>query len=260
MHYVMEACAENNKMLIILDRPNPLGDYVDGPVLNMKCQSFIGMHPIPVIHGLTIGELALMINGEAWLKNNLKCDLHVVKLINYDHSKAWSLPIKPSPNLPNDMAVRLYPSLCFFEATEISIGRGTIFPFQVIGYPNKKFGEFIFIPEDIPGKQMNPIHNIQRAYLPVSSLNHIQHQHEIHHRMGIHWGNTLHNKLSFFVLHCQDFLKYNSTISIHNASGIRIMMKPTTTMTAIIPRPPITTGHTIMASIEQNIIQSILVT
>jgi uncharacterized protein YbbC (DUF1343 family) len=157
MHYVMEACAENGKQLVILDRPNPLGDYVDGPVLDMKYRSFVGMHPIPVVHGLTVGELAVMINEEGWLDQNLKCDLKVIKILNYDHTKSYSLPVKPSPNLPNDLSIRLYPSLCFFEATNISIGRGTEFPFQVIGYPDSSFGEFEFTPQDIPGMQMNPL-------------------------------------------------------------------------------------------------------
>ncbi|NPA45424.1 MAG: DUF1343 domain-containing protein [Chlorobi bacterium] len=164
MHYVMEACAENNKKLIILDRPNPLGDYVDGPVLQAKFKSFVGMHQIPVVHGLTVGELAIMINEEGWLKNSIKCDLEIIKIKNYNHSKHWSLPIKPSPNLPNDVAIRLYPSLCFFEATNISIGRGTKFPFQVIGYPDKKFGNFTFTPKDIPGMQINPLHENKICY------------------------------------------------------------------------------------------------
>jgi len=164
MHYVMEACAEANKKVIILDRPNPLGDYVDGPVLKTKFKSFVGMHKIPIVHGLTVGELAIMINEEGWLKNSIKCDLEVVKMQNYNHSMHYSLSTKPSPNLPNDIAIRLYPSLCFFEATNISIGRGTEFPFQVIGFPNKSFGNFTFIPRDIPGTQMNPIHENKICY------------------------------------------------------------------------------------------------
>ncbi len=164
MHYVMEACAENSIKMIVLDRPNPLGDYVDGPVLKLKYKSFVGMHQIPAVHGLTVGELALMINGESWLKNGIKCDLEVIKAKNYDHSKTWSLKIKPSPNLPNDISIRLYPSLCFFEATSVSIGRGTNFPFQVIGYPDKEFGNFTFTPKDIPGMQMNPIHENKKCY------------------------------------------------------------------------------------------------
>ena len=114
MHYVMEACAENNKKLIILDRPNPNGSYVDGPVLDLKHQSFVGMHPIPIVHGLTVGELAQMINGERWLDNEAVCDLTVVKAVNYSHQEPYSLPIKPSPNLPNDVSIMLYPSLCLF--------------------------------------------------------------------------------------------------------------------------------------------------
>ncbi len=156
MHYVMEACAENDVPFVVLDRPNPNGDYVDGPVLKPEFNSFVGMHPIPVVHGLTVGELALMINGEEWLKEGEECCLTVVEMDNYTHSKAYSLPIKPSPNLPNDLSVRLYPSLCFFEATIISVGRGTYYPFQVAGAPDTDFGDFIFIPESITGMAKNP--------------------------------------------------------------------------------------------------------
>lgn len=156
LHYVMEACAENGKELIILDRPNPNGDYVAGPVLKKDYQSFVGMHPIPVIHGCTVGELAKMINGESWLQNGSFCSFKVVSALNYTHESSWSLKVKPSPNLPNDLSVRLYPSLCFFEATHVSIGRGTQFPFQVIGYPDKAFGKFSFTPESISGMAKNP--------------------------------------------------------------------------------------------------------
>jgi len=164
MHYVMEACAENGKKLIILDRPNPNGDYVDGPILDMAFESFVGMHPIPVVHGLTIGELAQMINGEGWLKNAIQCDLEIVKIQNYSHSILYSLPVKPSPNLPNDLSVRLYPSLCFFEATEISVGRGTYHPFQVIGYPDKRFGDFCFIPQSIDGMAPHPVQQDKECF------------------------------------------------------------------------------------------------
>ncbi|NPA66990.1 MAG: DUF1343 domain-containing protein [Chlorobi bacterium] len=164
MHLFMEACAENGKKMIILDRPNPLGFYVDGPVLQEEFKSFVGMHPVPVVHGLTAGELALMINGEGWLKNGIQCDLEVIKVAGYKHSDRWHLPVKPSPNLPDDKAVLFYPSLCFFEATDVSIGRGTLFPFQVIGYPDKRFGEFSFVPKDIPGMQMNPVHEGETCY------------------------------------------------------------------------------------------------
>jgi len=157
MHEVMEACVENDKKLIVLDRPNPTGDYVDGPVREDSYKSFVGMHSIPIVHGLTVGELAKMINGEGWLTNNSVCNLTVVPVKNYTHQMLYSLPIKPSPNLPNDVSIRLYPSLCFFEATNFSIGRGTEFPFQVIGYPDSIYGSFNFIPQDIEGVQTNPI-------------------------------------------------------------------------------------------------------
>lgn len=164
MHNVMEACAENNKKMIVLDRPNPNGDQVDGPVLKSGFESFVGKHKIPVVHGLTVAELALMINGEKWLKDSLTCDLAVIPCKNYNHTMLYSLPVKPSPNLPNDVAVRLYPSLCFFEATNFSIGRGTEIPFQVIGYPDKKFGTFTFTPVDIEGMQVNPLHEGKICY------------------------------------------------------------------------------------------------
>ena len=157
MHYVMEACAENDKPLLIFDRPNPNGDYIAGPVLNPEFQSFVGMHPIPVVHGCTVGELAQMINGEGWLKDQIACELTVIPVKNYTHNMAYSLPVKPSPNLPNDRSIRLYPSLCFFEATSASIGRGTYFPFQVIGYPDQRFGDFQFTPESIEGMSKNPV-------------------------------------------------------------------------------------------------------
>lgn len=164
LHYVMEAAAENYIKVIVFDRPNPNGDYVDGPVLDMKFKSFVGMHPIPVVHGLTVGELAGMINGEGWLKNGVKCDLKVIKVLNYSHSLPYSLPVKPSPNLPNDLSIRLYPSLCFFEGTNISIGRGTHFPFQVIGAPDKKYGDFSFTPVSIPGMAKSPMHENKVCY------------------------------------------------------------------------------------------------
>ncbi len=156
MHYVMEACAENNKLLIVLDRPNPNGDYFDGPILKKKLSSFVGMHPIPVVHGLTVGELAQMINGEGWLSDSLHCDLRVIKVKNWFHGLKYELPVKPSPNLPNYISLRLYPSLCFFEATNVSIGRGTYFPFQVIGYPDRSAGDFTFTPKSIEGMAKHP--------------------------------------------------------------------------------------------------------
>ncbi len=156
MHYVMEACAENNIELITLDRPNPNGFYIDGPVLDTNYRSFIGMHKVPLVYGMTIGEYAMMINGEHWLKNNKKCKLHVVTCKNYTHNTLYNLPIKPSPNLPNMTAVYLYPSLGLFEGTVVSVGRGTDFPFQIIGHPDFKNCKFSFVPKSIVGAAKNP--------------------------------------------------------------------------------------------------------
>ncbi|MAR98586.1 MAG: hypothetical protein CMP80_05590 [Formosa sp.] len=148
LHYMMEACANLNIPMILLDRPNPNISYVDGPVLDMKYKSFVGMHPVPIVHGMTIGEFAKMINGEGWLEGKLKCDLTVVPVMNYSRKTAYSLPIKPSPNLPNDKAINLYPSLCLFEGTNVSIGRGTEMQFQIFGSPylNTKNYKYKFIP------------------------------------------------------------------------------------------------------------------
>lgn len=163
MFYVMQACAENNKKLIILDRPNPC-DYVDGPVLDMKYKSFVGMLPIPVLHGCTIGELAQMINGEGWLGNNLQCPLKVITIEDWKHGQPYSLPVKPSPNLPNDQAIALYPSLCPFEGTSVSVGRGTDFPFQIIGSPTTKNLKFRFMPHPMKGSDKHPLHQDTYCY------------------------------------------------------------------------------------------------
>jgi len=164
MHYVMEACSESGIKLIILDRPNPNGDYVDGPILDLDFQSFVGMHKIPIVHGLTVGELARMINGEGWLDGQRKCDLEVIKVENYDHKTLYDPPVKPSPNLPNYQSVRWYPSLCLFEGTVMSIGRGTLNPFQKIGYPDSKFGAFQFTPHSIEGMSIHPKHQDRLCY------------------------------------------------------------------------------------------------
>lgn len=156
MHYVMEACAEQAKELLILDRPNPNGHYVDGEVLNKKFASFVGLNTIPVVHGCTVGELAQMINGEGWLAGNKKCKLKIIKCLNYKHSMPYSPPIAPSPNLPNLQSMLLYASICFFEGTIVSVGRGTDKQFQVIGSPNPKNGSFTFTPEDKPGANNPP--------------------------------------------------------------------------------------------------------
>ena len=164
MHYVMEACAENNKKVLVLDRPNPNGHYVDGPVLDLKFQSFVGMHPIPIVHGMTVGELAQMINAEAWLKGGLRCDLQVVPCLNYTHKMPYELPIKPSPNLPNLRAIYLYPSLCLFEPTVVSIGRGTDKQFQVAGSTTKnEETTFSFTPVSKEGAKY-PKHENKTCY------------------------------------------------------------------------------------------------
>ncbi len=153
LHYVMEACAENNIQLIILDRPNPNGHYIDGPVLKPAHSSFVGMHPIPVVHGLTMGEYSQMINGEKWLKNGIQCDLQIIEMENYTHDLKYKLPVKPSPNLPNSKAINLYPSLCFFEGTNVNAGRGTSKQFQVYGSPflNKETYNYSYAPESLEG-------------------------------------------------------------------------------------------------------------
>jgi len=146
LHYIMEACAENKIQLIVLDRPNPNGSIVDGPILEKEFTSFVGMHPIPLLHGMTIGEYARMINGEKWLKDGIKCNLTVIPCLNYKREMVYSLPIKPSPNLPNDQSVNLYPSLCLFEGTNVSVGRGTEMQFQIYGSPFLPKSDFSFIP------------------------------------------------------------------------------------------------------------------
>jgi uncharacterized protein YbbC (DUF1343 family) len=156
LHYVMEACAENGIPLVVLDRPNPNGSFVDGPVLDLKYKSYVGMHPVPVVYGMTIGEYARMINGEGWLAKGDTCSLRVVPCKNYTHASRVSLPVKPSPNLPDELAVCLYPSLAFFEGTNVSVGRGTLFPFTVYGSPGMSDAPFSFTPHSISGMSKNP--------------------------------------------------------------------------------------------------------
>lgn len=167
LHYVMEACAENNMELMILDRPNPNGYLVDGPVLDTAKvpRAFVAMHPIPICHGMTIAEYAQMINGEGWLKNGIKCKLHIVKAANYNHSLLYKLPVNPSPNLNTDQSILLYPSICLFEGTTLSLGRGTLFPFLEIGHPAlKNKYTFSFTPVSIQGMSENPPQKNQLCY------------------------------------------------------------------------------------------------
>lgn len=158
LHYVMEACAENNIPLIIMDRPNPNGSIIDGPVLEKEFSSFVGMHPVPVLHGMTIGEYAQMINGEKWLKDGVQCQIYVIGCGTYRRDMAYSLPVKPSPNLPNDQAINLYASLCLFEGTNVSLGRGTDKQFQVYGSPFLPYNDYCFTPEPNFGAK-DPLHN-----------------------------------------------------------------------------------------------------
>lgn len=157
LHYIMEACAGNDIRLIILDRPNPNGFYSDGNIPDMEHRSFVCMHPVPVVYGMTIGEYAQMINGEGWLQYGVQCELTVIKCKNYTHNTLYELPVKPSPNLPNQLSIYLYPSICFFEGTNVSLGRGTPFPFQVYGSPLLPDNGFSFTPESLPGAKNPPL-------------------------------------------------------------------------------------------------------
>ena len=177
MHYMMEAAAEQGVEFIVLDRPNPNIAYIDGPILEREFKSFVGMHPIPVLHGMTVGELANMIKGEGWINKATDLKLTVIPVDSYTRTTRYSLPVKPSPNLPNDQSIALYPSLCFFEATPVSIGRGTDFAFQVIGYSPVKLGDFNFTPRAIKGAALNPkfknttVHGLDLRQVNAAGLN-----------------------------------------------------------------------------------------
>lgn len=163
MHYLMEAASDYDKELIVTDRPNP-NDFIDGPILEADCKSFIGLHPIPIAHGLTVAELALMINGESWLSNKSKCRLQVIPMEGWRHGDPYTLPIPPSPNLRNDAAITLYPSLCIFEATIMSVGRGTDMPFTSLAYPHKSFGKALYTPDSRKGSALKPKHKSKLCY------------------------------------------------------------------------------------------------
>tara|TARA_X000000368_G_scaffold329051_1_gene266127 strand:+ start:2347 stop:3507 length:1161 start_codon:yes stop_codon:yes gene_type:complete len=163
MHNMMNICGELGISFIVLDRPNPNSGYIDGPVLEMEYQSYIGMHEIPIVHALTVGELALMIKGEKWIENSEKLDLEIIKVEGWDHTKEFELPVRPSPNLPNQQSILLYPSLCLFEQTSVSIGRGTPFPFQVIGHPNYNDKSFSFTPVSVD-EEKKPKHKGNESY------------------------------------------------------------------------------------------------
>lgn len=163
MHYLMEACAEEGKTFVVCDRPNP-NDFIDGPILEPDCRSFIGVDPLPVAHGMTVGELALMIDGERWLRGGNTCHVKVIPMDGWSHGDPYELPVRPSPNLPNSRSIELYPSLCFFEATIMSVGRGTSKPFQAIGYPDKRFGSIVYTPQIKFGEDSNPRHKGKLCY------------------------------------------------------------------------------------------------
>ena len=188
LHYVMQACAEANIPILLLDRPNPNGHYVDGPVLEMKFKTFVGMHPVPIVHGMTLAEYARMINGEGWLGENLKCELKIVKIKNYTHQTKYILPVRPSPNLPNTQSILLYPSLCLLEPTTMSIGRGTEKQFQIYGHPNFPESNFKFKPSANFGSK-NPKWNGDICF--GVSLEKI----EVSDRLDLTWLIDAYNKL-----------------------------------------------------------------
>ena len=198
----MEACAENNIPVIVLDRPNPNGHYVDGPTLDMEHRSFVGMHPVPLVYGMTIGEYAKMINGENWLKGKVKCDLTIIELKNYSHKSNYSLAIRPSPNIPNDLAVNLYPSLGFFEGTTINAGRGTEFQFQRYGASFFPESEFHYTPKPNFGSKY-PKHQGKLCYGVDLS------EHSKLDKINIEWLIDAYNKTP------KDEKFFGSTFTIH---------------------------------------------
>jgi Uncharacterized protein conserved in bacteria len=204
MHRVMQLCANHGKKLIVLDRPNPNGDQVDGPVRkDDRFKSNVSYHKIAMIHGLTVGELAKMINGEGWLDNGAQCDLEIVTVQNYDHRTPYELPVIPSPSLPNHLSVRLYMSLCLFEGTDISVGRGTDWPFQVLGYPDRVFGEFTFTPGVRPGMAAHVEQQGELCYgLDLRGLDPLQHTFTLKYLIDFYkkapFKNTFFSRPEFF--------------------------------------------------------------
>lgn len=194
LHYVMEACAETKKQVIVFDRPNPNGFYVDGPVLDTNFSSFVGLHPVPLVYGMTIGEYAQMINGEHWLNNGIRCNLTVISMQDYTHRSIYNLPIKPSPNLNSQESIYLYPSLCLFEGTVISMGRGTLMPFRQLGHPKLSTEyRYSFIPKTIPGMSKNPPYEGKQCYgisLKTMGIEYFVKQNQI----DIHWLIELYSK------------------------------------------------------------------
>jgi uncharacterized protein YbbC (DUF1343 family) len=195
LHYIMEACAENKIPLLVLDRPNPNGYIIDGPVLEKEYSSFVGMHPVPVLYGMTIGEYAQMINGEKWLKDEVQCNLQVIHCVDYDRNASCHITERPSPNLPNDQAINLYASLCFFEGTNVSVGRGTDKQFQIYGSPYLSQSGFSFIPEPNFGAK-EPMHKDVTCY--GEDLTTIDPVSQIELKWLIRAYNTTADKTTFF--------------------------------------------------------------
>lgn len=217
LHYLMETCAENNKKLIILDRPNPNGSYVDGPVRKPEHKSFVGMHPIPITHGMTIGEYARMVNGEGWLKDKKACTLEVVALKGWNHKDSYHIAQKPSPNLPNDHAIGMYPSTCLFEGTVLSIGRGTLNPFEVVGDPYLKNQPYTFTPVSIDGMSKEPPLQDQVCY--GLDLRNEKLPKEVTLKYLIKLYNEYPNKEKFFISYF-DKLAGNTTLKEQIKSGM----------------------------------------
>ncbi len=206
LHYVMEACAEQGVSLVILDRPNPNGHYIDGPILEKEYQSFVGMHPVPIVYGMTIGEYAQMINGQGWLKNGLICDITVIPLQYYTHQTRYDLPLRPSPNLRTAKSINLYPSLCLFEGTDISVGRGTDTPFEIFGSPSLSPEEFDFSFKPVSQQgAVNPPHLGKQCFgkdlsktedLSAIRLDWLIETFKDYHKKGIPFFNNYFNKLA----------------------------------------------------------------
>lgn len=195
MHNMMKLCADLNIQFIVLDRPNPNGHYIDGPILEKEFKSYVGMHPIPIVHGCTLGEMAKMIKGENWIESLNLIDLKVIKVKNWNHLDSYNVPIKPSPNLPNNQSILLYPSLCLFEQTIVSIGRGTDYPFQVIGHPKYESNKFSFIPTSVKAESKPKFQN-EECY-GVNLINY-KVKNEINLEYLIMFYNSLKNKTSDF--------------------------------------------------------------
>lgn len=225
---LMDVCAEYNKEVIILDRPNPNGHYVDGPILQEKFYSGVGALPIPIVHGMTLGELAQMINGEKWLTKNRICKLQIIPCQNYNHQTEYTPPVPPSPNLPNIKAIYLYPSLCYFEGTTVSVGRGTSFPFQVFGHPQIKNAPYSFIPKSKPGAK-NPPHINQRCfgYSLTTHNNELIRNKEIDLSYLIYCYNQLKSQGKFFnaMFNLLIGVDYVKTMIINGASANEIKAK-----------------------------------